>query len=411
MKTVLIADEDVFTRNVFAQTLSSRGFTVFHADSSRAALDVLRQDRVDLVVVDATLSDADGASFVRAVRAFDKKCRVVMLSSVFRADPSEYESVIEQLDVSLVLHKPISPVEFCAQIETIFDLSQELQWIPNAGDGISEAEHVRLSYRQTVAADLVELERKVERLAQGEQQFATARASASLLRATASRHGFFAVSRASARLEAALTRIETRGPDAGAWAEVRDAVDDAYFAARTPAGSEGGIPATVSVLVVDDDLETLHNYEKFGREALIHVVTAQTADEVIDRIRDPEIRALLVDVDLGKDRDAFEFVRTLRERSTAQRLPLGFLADRGTLPDRVMAAHLGASVFVEKPRDASQFADVVQRLVASQHQGRNPRVVVVDRDLAFVGEVSEMLAHANMEPHHIESSAELPPSI
>lgn len=410
MKSVLIVDEDSFTRNVFAQTLSSRGFEVFHAESRNEAVATLSDHVMDLIVTG--LHETEGAELVRILRKTDLACRIVMLSSVFRANTAEYDELIEDLDISLVLHKPISPVEFCAQIETVFDLSVETKWLPGEGDQITEAEDARLAYRDTVELQLERLEDALEKLRNHPTpDFSGPREAAAQLRAGASQHGFFAVTRAAGHIEAALLTIAMRGGDRAGWAEVHDAMDDAYLAARARSTTELEPDDITTVLVVDDDPQFLRSVERFGHEALIRVVAAQSADEVVDRLRDPMIEALLVDVDLGEGFDTFEFVRELRERSSAQRLPLGFLADRGTLPDRVMAAHLGASVFVEKPADGAQFADIVQRLVSARSAGEEPLVAVIDRDARFVSEVAEMLTDAGMRSVHVASTGELVESI
>ena len=61
MKTVLIVEEDAFTRNVFAQTLERRGFRVIHASSHAVAAGTVRAEAIDLVVIDETIDGRERA--------------------------------------------------------------------------------------------------------------------------------------------------------------------------------------------------------------------------------------------------------------------------------------------------------------------------------------------------------------
>lgn len=414
MKLVLIVDEDTFTRNVFAQTLSQRGFEVHHARSAALALAAIEEHPYDLVVLDSELPDMEGIQLVRTLRAREITSPIVYLSSVFRRQPGIYEELTDELGVSLILHKPISPVEFCAQVENIFDISQETKWFPGLEDieVIAEAESARLDYRVTIAAKLTELEVMLERLRKRSIGSQMALDFVELLRGTASRYGFFEISRAVGRIEVGINRLENGGGRGRrtAWGDIFDALDEAIVAARVRS-VESPLPAaaerwTASVLIVDDDEDFLAQVGAFGRENFVRVVTATSPLQVIDKLRDPTLDALLVDVDLGDDFDTFEFVRRLRERSNANQLPLGFIAEHGSVPDRVMAAHIGASVFVDKPLDSSQFADIVHRMVTIRKRGR-PTVVIIDRDDRFVAEIREILVQAGMDAHHIDDTREV----
>ena len=185
MKLVLIIDDDAFSRNVFAQTLTRRGFDVRHAGSRDEGLAVLRKGGIDLIVLDGGLADCDPAAFLEELREHGAGCPIVFLTSLFRdADEAQPHG---PHDVALVLHKPISPVEFCARIENIFDDS-EAHWLPSLGehDLFMEAESSRVAYREALHERLEEFERMLEALrADGKLDEACANAGAAVLAAAA----------------------------------------------------------------------------------------------------------------------------------------------------------------------------------------------------------------------------------
>jgi diguanylate cyclase (GGDEF)-like protein len=413
MKIVLIVDEDTFTRNVFAETLERRGFDVRHSDDAASARETLESLPVDLIVVDGQLSDCDSVQFVRDLRDEGIEAPIVYLSSVFRQRQDQYQRLTEECGVRLVLHKPISPVEFCAQVENIFDISQETKWWPANGDTsvIEEAESARLAYASTLEERLRELEDRLTEIRNERRAFGDTQTLVAVIRGAASRYGFFEVSRAAGRIEATFERLQDDAEQSSRmlWNRAFDALDDAIVALRTPRTVEFDTEderQTASILVVDDDPEFLEQMERFGAENLVRVVTATEPADVLDLSRDPTLDALLVDVDLGEGFDTFAFVRRLRERASANRLPLGFIADYGSVPDRVVASHLGASVFVEKPIDSTQFNDIVHRLTSMARTGK-PVVLIVEQDSEFVRETSEILADAGMEPRAMDDTHEV----
>jgi len=90
-KLVLVADDDAETRQLIARILEGLGCTVLHAANGRAALDVVRQARPDMVVLDAMMPVLHGFEVCRAVKgdAALRKIRVVLCSAVYRGTVGE----------------------------------------------------------------------------------------------------------------------------------------------------------------------------------------------------------------------------------------------------------------------------------------------------------------------------------
>jgi two-component system, response regulator PdtaR len=83
-KTILVVDDDVFTRLAIADDLMDAGFRVIQAASADEALKVLQSAAiaVDLVTTDIHMPGSmDGLGLARRLRAFQPQLKIIVLSS------------------------------------------------------------------------------------------------------------------------------------------------------------------------------------------------------------------------------------------------------------------------------------------------------------------------------------------
>jgi len=89
--TVLVVDDEFGIAELFDAILTDEGYRVLTAINGRHGLDVLRQERADLVFLDYMMPVVDGAGVLRAMSA-DPALRavpVVLMSSMPEATVAE----------------------------------------------------------------------------------------------------------------------------------------------------------------------------------------------------------------------------------------------------------------------------------------------------------------------------------
>ncbi|MEQ1565360.1 MAG: sigma-54 dependent transcriptional regulator [Myxococcota bacterium] len=79
--TVLVVDDDEANRVTLERILSREGYRVVHADSGRAAMERLREDRVDLVLTDLKMPGMSGIDLLKAGRKVDPDLEVVVMTA------------------------------------------------------------------------------------------------------------------------------------------------------------------------------------------------------------------------------------------------------------------------------------------------------------------------------------------
>ncbi len=118
MATVLIVDDSPTARMLVRRCLQIAGYgaeQMFEAEHGRAALDVLRVQPIDLVVVDLNMPVMDGRTLIRFMRSSPRHngIPIIVVSSLVN-DTAAAELVA--MGASTVLKKPLSPAAMASAI-------------------------------------------------------------------------------------------------------------------------------------------------------------------------------------------------------------------------------------------------------------------------------------------------------
>jgi DNA-binding response OmpR family regulator len=78
---ILIVDDDKNTRRLYQAVLENEGYQVFMAENGNAALDVMDQEHIDLVIVDIMMPGMDGYEFTKVLRETSDSLPILMVSA------------------------------------------------------------------------------------------------------------------------------------------------------------------------------------------------------------------------------------------------------------------------------------------------------------------------------------------
>lgn len=80
MSTVLVVDDEGEIRSSLRGVLNDEGLRVLEADGGRQALEIVRRERPELVLLDVWMPDGDGIELLRQLRSEPHRPQVVMIS-------------------------------------------------------------------------------------------------------------------------------------------------------------------------------------------------------------------------------------------------------------------------------------------------------------------------------------------
>jgi two-component system nitrogen regulation response regulator GlnG len=112
------------------------------------------------------------------------------------------------------------------------------------------------------------------------------------------------------------------------------------------------------VLAVDDDRTVLHLVQRWFEEAGIEVITAATAAEGLQRVRDDRPDVLLLDIMLPQ-LSGLEACKAVRDIDS--KLPVIFITGHGSSEMAIESMKLGAYDYLLKPLEKQQVLDQVTR--------------------------------------------------
>lgn len=102
---ILVVDDSPFSRTIITNTLEENGFTVAgEADSLDTLMAAYSELRPDIVTMDIAMPDADGFECSKALKMFDPKAKIVLVSSM---KDEETEAEARRIGIAGYVQKPV----------------------------------------------------------------------------------------------------------------------------------------------------------------------------------------------------------------------------------------------------------------------------------------------------------------
>ena len=116
MQTILIADDELRLRKLVGDFLLRQGYNILEADNGRSALDILDQEKVDLVILDVMMPEPDGWTVCREIR---KKSNIPIIMLTAKGEEVDQLFAFE-IGADEYVTKPFSPKVLTARVKARF---------------------------------------------------------------------------------------------------------------------------------------------------------------------------------------------------------------------------------------------------------------------------------------------------
>lgn len=119
--TVLVVDDEQLIRNVIREYLEEENYQVLEASNGVEALESVKNNRIDLIILDIMMPKKDGYATLKEIRE-EEKIPVIMLS----ARGEEYDKLLGfELGIDDYITKPFSPKELMARVKAVLKRNKE----------------------------------------------------------------------------------------------------------------------------------------------------------------------------------------------------------------------------------------------------------------------------------------------
>jgi CheY-like chemotaxis protein len=117
---ILIVEDEPAVRTLFEEVLSGDGYYITAVGTARHALHTLRNFEFDLVILDMSLPDRDGAELLGHIRAESPHLKILAISGFMAGGMHE---IATSAGASATLTKPASPRELRRAVYRLLDPS------------------------------------------------------------------------------------------------------------------------------------------------------------------------------------------------------------------------------------------------------------------------------------------------
>ena len=121
-KRLLIVDDEVIVRNTLSKILTDTGYDVFCVEDGQTALDIIKEDSFDLILLDLKLDGMDGMKMLELLRATDKDIPVILISGYLTIENIEEAS---KYRIFSYIRKPFKIVDLREKIRRAFQVGKK----------------------------------------------------------------------------------------------------------------------------------------------------------------------------------------------------------------------------------------------------------------------------------------------
>ncbi|WP_059172810.1 response regulator transcription factor [Bacillus sp. FJAT-27445] len=120
MKRILLAEDEEILRMLVMDTLEDSGFSIDEAADGQEALDLIKQNTYDLIILDYMMPVYTGLEIIEMIqsKARSEGTKIVMLSA--KSQQYEQEKVLAA-GADYFISKPFSPAQLLGKVEEILN--------------------------------------------------------------------------------------------------------------------------------------------------------------------------------------------------------------------------------------------------------------------------------------------------
>ncbi len=115
---VLVIDDDIDFQSYVYDLLLSRGFEVFKAINGEKGMEILKKEKIDVVITDMIMPEREGVETIMEIKIKYPDMKIIAISGAVRKET--YLKLAEGLGAHIILPKPFKKQELFDAIENVY---------------------------------------------------------------------------------------------------------------------------------------------------------------------------------------------------------------------------------------------------------------------------------------------------
>ncbi len=138
MYKILLVDDDPGLLSAVSRLLEGAGFEVLQASDGREAMNLLRDNHVDLTIIDIFMPNVDGMEFTIRVKRLYPDAKIVAISGGGTVDKRSVLDIARRYGAVRTLTKPFELTDLLATVNEVLELPFGGPRTGSAGEAAAE---------------------------------------------------------------------------------------------------------------------------------------------------------------------------------------------------------------------------------------------------------------------------------
>jgi len=354
MNRILIVEDDALVADVYSEKLRTEGLVVDVAADGKTGLEMFRNQKVDLVLLDLLLPGIDGVELLKQIRSEFTASEVPVLVFTNAYLGGVIQQAWEAGANQVIPKAGIKPNMLVQMVKNALDNPP-----PPATRSRKEPEfdpEVRQQLLDSSSETLVALWRPLKQLAcQGRHRdnhlcFGELFRIIRPLTTKATMAGLDGIARMSSAVEALLTELREKPEhlSPSVLLTIAQAIDTLTFLFEHPDDGSAKNPSSARILMVDDDEFTRQAVQSALARVNLKAIYADSPVQALKRRTGERFDLIILDIELP-DASGFDLCSRFRAMPGCKDTPIIFLSMRTGLKDRAESALRGGNDYITKP--------------------------------------------------------------
>ncbi len=119
MPTILVVDDERYIRDLIKKALKNSVYTVLEATGGHEAQEILRNNDVDMLIIDLVMPHKGGIETFIETRESNKNIKIIAISGKIRTQNDSIQELAQQFHIDSVLSKPFDLDELKAKVQEL----------------------------------------------------------------------------------------------------------------------------------------------------------------------------------------------------------------------------------------------------------------------------------------------------
>jgi DNA-binding response OmpR family regulator len=115
--SILVVDDEIHMCDVLKRILEKAGYYVFTASDGKNALDITREQKPDVILLDLMMPGMNGREICRFVREMSPDTKVIYLTAKVESDLEKLKEIRSEADIFIA--KPATSKKILSSVENL----------------------------------------------------------------------------------------------------------------------------------------------------------------------------------------------------------------------------------------------------------------------------------------------------